>query len=658
MSDFTLFDFMDNDPKKPSSGNKLDVVQMEFVSALPMTWVELFSGYSKIKAITFSSGISFVYKLVDMFDDAEMIFGCEDVMSNTVQEIMAYQAKLMDKIRRTKDKCKSNFLDRIDNGTIRLFVARTKLSHEKIYLLEAADGRKRVVFGSANLSHNAFSGLQRENISFVDGDEAYDWYLGVYNDLKESSTDNICRKAIELGDADENLDSLPIVDTVKAKKYLVIEPDKSKLEEVEYILDVRKLADKLKPIAPKEEKKTGKITITPEMVTKMRRNVVEDVQREKELRSEYPQLVVDTYSKTVTLNDKLLDLQPSHDEVKNDVSLFLNYMNGYNKFHGDYEGMQFRYFEFANWFFCSPFMGIMRDTAARNNVQNLPYPAFGLVYGKSKAGKTTFLETLLKMMIGQKPKIAAPDFTRKTIEGLKYTVKGAPIIVDDLTQIRFTQHAIETIKNDDFGVNGHLVHYPAVVISANEDVKAVAPEVVRRTVICRINAAMTNTEVMRNNIVRYTQSKIGTAFYREYLRRMLDIVPDLLEILKDEKTDRAPDILSYSSKVLCQIIEEFSEEVPAYIRELSLDDYFSEQVTGKNAIMIIQNAWKVNKRAFRINKRNNELHYNAGQTYDADRIIKELPETLEPRRSREIVIMRLDEAKKYFEIDFKKVLFW
>ena len=116
-SDFALFDFMDETDKKPLSSKKLDIVQMEFVKALPMTWVELFSGYSKIKAITFSSGITFAYKLLDMFDDAEIIFGCEDVMSNTVQEIMAYQAKLMDKIRRTKDKCKSNFLDRIDNGT-------------------------------------------------------------------------------------------------------------------------------------------------------------------------------------------------------------------------------------------------------------------------------------------------------------------------------------------------------------------------------------------------------------------------------------------------------------------------------------------------------------------------------------------------------------
>lgn len=58
-----------------------------------------------------------------------------------------------------------------------------------------------------------------------------------------------------------------------------------------------------------------------------------------------------------------------------------------------------------------------------------------------------------------------------------------------------------------------MVNYSAVVISANEDVKAVAPEIIRRTVICRVEAGLTNTEVMKDNVVRNVQQKIGTAFY-------------------------------------------------------------------------------------------------------------------------------------------------
>ena len=50
------------------------------------------------------------------------------------------------------------------------------------------------------------------------------------------------------------------------------------------------------------------------------------------------------------------------------------------------------------------------------------------------------------MKIRQKTKISAPDFSQKTIDALCYEVKGALIIVDDLTQARFWDHAIETIN--------------------------------------------------------------------------------------------------------------------------------------------------------------------------------------------------------------------
>lgn len=389
----------------------------------------------------------------------------------------------------------------------------------------------------------------------------------------------------------------------------------------------------------------------------VRRHIKDESVREKELRSEYPQLAIDAFKQTVNLNGAEVDLHPTNEEIKHNVDLFISYMEGYKKFHGDYEGMQYRYFEFANWFFCSPFMATMRDMAARFDQNKLPYPVFGLVYGQSKAGKTSFLETLLKMMIGQKPKVSAPDFTRSSIEALKRTVQGAPIIVDDLTNNRFNQHAIETIKNDDFGVSEHLTNYSAVVISANEDVKAVAPEVIQRTVICRVEAGLTNTEVMKSNVVRNVQQKIGTAFYREYLRRMLEVIPDLIEQLRAEETESAPDILKFSSEIIVDIINRFAETTPKYIKTLSLENYFSEQVTGKYAIKTIRNAWKTSRKSFMVIPKSNELIYHAGQTYDAARLIKELPETLEAHTSREWVVMNLEEAKDFFDIKFKKGFF-
>lgn len=300
-------------------------------------------------------------------------------------------------------------------------------------------------------------------------------------------------------------------------------------------------------------------------------------------------------------------------------------------------------------------MASMRDMAVRYNQNLLPYPVFGLIYGQSKAGKTSFLETLLKMMIGQKTKMSAPDFTRSSIESLKRTVCGAPIIVDDLTNKRFNDHAIETIKNDEFGVADQLLYYPAVVISANEDIRSVASEISRRAVICRIEAGLTNTEVMRSSVVRTVQRKVGTAFYREYLRRMLDIIPYLVEEMRDDGTEHAPDILAHSSQVLLDIFSEFSErELPDYIRLLTLDDYFSEKVTGKYAITMIAKAWEVRRDAFEIFEGTNELCYHAGDKWEVNSLAKELPETLEVRKTYDRIIMRLDTAREFFGIPFKK----
>lgn len=193
------------------------------------------------------------------------------------------------------------------------------------------------------------------------------------------------------------------------------------------------------------------------------------------------------------------------------------------------------------------------------------------------------------------------------------------------------------------------------MISANEDVKAVAPEVIRRTVICRVQAGLTNTEVMRSSVVRTVQREIGTAFYREYLRRMMTIAADLLEEIKDDASESAPDILAASSQVLLDIFSECAgSNLPAYVRPLTLEDYFSEKVTGRYVMETIRNAWQTSRSSFEISERANELRYNAGATWEADRILKELPETLEPHKSRDWIVINLEEAREFFDIPFKK----
>lgn len=632
--------------------NKLDVVEMAFIKAERLEWKELFEGFNKLYAITYSSGIGFICELLKKYDYAEVIFGFEDVISYSLQEIMAFQLRTIEKLKMTGSK--KELVDRLNNDSLKLFVAQQKISHEKIYILEADDGRKRVVMGSANMSYAAFSGRQRENICYVDGDQAFDWYKENYEGLKNQSTNSISVKALTYANISDHMDELPISEAIKIKKALVIEQDYGVKDEIKFVLDVKKLANKIASFMPAPDK-NGKVVLTPQHIIQTRRRLEDAMIQEKEQRNEYPQLVLDIENSEAYLNEEKLELNPSAEDIAKDVRLFLEYMAGYKKFHGNFEGMQLNYYAFANWFFATPFMGAMRSMAVKYNQNLLPYPVFGLVYGKSKAGKTTFLETLMKIMIGQKVKLSAPDFTRSSIDNLKRVVKGVPIIVDDLTQARFNQHAVEMIKNDSFGIVDDYMDYPAVVISANEDVKAVAPEIVRRAIICHVQAGLKNTELMKTSVVNKVQSNIGTAFYREYLRRMFIVVPDLLKVLKNEETDQAPDILKESSQVLFDIITENTEEkAPAYIRVLTLDDYFNEKVTGSQAIKAIQTAWRINRKAFVVTRKINQLSYNAVQTYEAERILKELPEDLEAHRSREYIVMNLDKACEFFGLNFKK----
>ncbi len=223
--------------------SKIDVKRMEFLASESVSWEELFDGFNDLKAITYSSGTNFIGRLLNLFDTAEIIFGCEAVMSYSIQEIMAFQSKLIDRLRSSPSY--DAILKKIDRDKLHLYVVREKLSHEKLYLLSSNGGKKRVISGSANMSFNAFNGRQRENIWYADGDEIYNCYLSEFNILKESSSDNISHKALCTADDEENVDALPIAETTNVRTAIVIEPSMESKEDIQFVLDVDKRAKKL-----------------------------------------------------------------------------------------------------------------------------------------------------------------------------------------------------------------------------------------------------------------------------------------------------------------------------------------------------------------------------------------------------------------------------
>ena len=89
-----------------SAGGMIEAVQMSFLGADVISWKDMFKGFNRMYAIIYSSGMGFACSLISMFDYAEVIFGSDEVMTYSMQEIMAYQEKTVERLCETSSKSK------------------------------------------------------------------------------------------------------------------------------------------------------------------------------------------------------------------------------------------------------------------------------------------------------------------------------------------------------------------------------------------------------------------------------------------------------------------------------------------------------------------------------------------------------------------------
>lgn len=638
--------------------HKLPVYRFSYKGYDEQTWPEIFGGFDTLYAVTYSSSINFVDKLLASFSRAEIIIGSEHVMGGDMTEIMAFQTVTLESLYKLNAKKNSNIHAMLKTESVRVWLSNKKMSHEKIYLLHnSSTGSNRVVFGSANMSGNAFYGRQWENICIMDNDdEGFKAYKRRFDELKEDSTDFVAYDKILIARNDEDVDSLPVSETIRAKKVMILEQEPNAKKEGQIIVRTQALAKRFKPLLSVTSKK-GRTEIYADAITNLARKLRERKKEDEVLGEQNPEFTFDIQNQTAAFNGKQRELHPYSDAINSDVSLFVDYMNEFSSFYGKTRHLQSEYFKFAVWFFAAPFIPFLRYKAFCCEKSYDPYPVYGLIYGTSKAGKTTFVKTLFKMMFGVIQPSRSSDFTATNVEGLKAAVKGIPLFYDDLSQTTFKQHGDKIIKNDDFGLKEDLDSYPCVVVTGNEDIKAIDQQIARRVVQCHVDAGITTIGVMKNSTAKKIQKKMKTALYDEYFRRMLEKLPTLIKVIEDPNNDDIGDIFVLSSQTLIEVIREHSSPLPDYIKEVSLNDYFDEKQTASAVIERIGELWKNNRKLFKIIKKKNKLQIVFSTHWEAVNIKKSLPVSLEPEVIKETLTVDLAVACEFFEIDFKNRLF-
>jgi hypothetical protein len=62
-------------------GKPLTVFRAELIGSEETGWEDLFTGFTALKAITFSSSIELLLRLSERLDDMEVVFGSESILS-------------------------------------------------------------------------------------------------------------------------------------------------------------------------------------------------------------------------------------------------------------------------------------------------------------------------------------------------------------------------------------------------------------------------------------------------------------------------------------------------------------------------------------------------------------------------------------------------
>ena len=214
--------------------DKIAITKVKFISQELSTYEDIFRGFNEIHVITYSYALSFIEKIMHYFDYGKVIIGFDKMINHRAAELFALQEYS------TNYVCKNAYLqERINNDEFRFYVLNDLVSHQKVYLLKADDGRVRTITGSANFSECAWNGEQIECVAVCDDPECYEVYASQYETLLRFSTDEISKNTVAIKEDGENAKELPIFKKIEKENAVVLHDTQTE-EELEYALDLRK----------------------------------------------------------------------------------------------------------------------------------------------------------------------------------------------------------------------------------------------------------------------------------------------------------------------------------------------------------------------------------------------------------------------------------
>ncbi len=549
----------------------LRVVSAGFLDEQKFNW-DLFDGYDSLSVLTYSASIKAIVRMLDKysFTKFECVFGYEGVLRD-IKDILAFQKVVVGDARAAimglKDERYIHVLEKVHAGKACFRVLRKHIAHAKLYLLSSADGRTRVIIGSANLSERAFSGNQSETlVKFDDDEKAWHHYNRMFDEIRDSASDEIPLPKDSISNAEIEISETPVMDDPSIT--VIVEPPSTEELEVTapaQVLRVERVAavigqrvsGAIPPI------KNGKQRITPEIKREISR--IRLVKSAEDADSRY--LSLDRTNRVALLSGERFPMEWDNESVSSDATMLLDYFKNYEgAFEGNVARLQRDYFTLMAWLYFSPFICDMRSLALLQDSDVIRYPSFAIIFGKSNCGKTSLVDTLMTSMFGYAHTVEKANFTSRQLRGLQQGYKRFPVVFDDIGRNAFIRHGRDLIKDE---MLPPVKEHPGFILSLNAEPQSFPDEVVKRSMMIYTTTALPpHNEELRQRLqsrIQVMRRGLTGHLYRRYLTEVMDRLDN----------ERLPeDWLALSSGVLSSILSDGKRgSPPGWCRTVTWFDY-------------------------------------------------------------------------------------
>lgn len=592
-------------------GAGLRVVSARFLDEQKFDW-DIFDGYDSLRVLTYSASINAIVRMLDKysFTTFECVFGYEGILRD-IKDILAFQKVVVGDTRAAimglKDERHLHVLEKVHAGRACFRVLRKHIAHAKLYLLSNADGRTRVIIGSANLSERAFSGNQPETLVKFDDDEAaWQHYNRMFDEIRDSASDEIPLPNDRISNAEIEISETPVMTDASAT--LIIESPPAEEVEITMPVQVARIEKVAAVIGPRVSPavpaiRNGRQRITPEIKREISR--IRLVKAAEEADNRY--LSVDRTNRSALLSGKLFPLEWDNASVRADATLLLDYFKNYEgTFEGNVTRLQQDYFTLMAWLYFSPFICDMRSLALLQDSDVIRYPSFAIIFGKSNCGKTSLVDTLMTSMFGYAHTVDKRSFTTSQLRGLQQGYKRFPVVFDDIGRNAFNRHGRDMIKDE---MLPPVTECPGFILSMNAEPQSFPDEVVKRSMMIYTTTALPpHNEELRQRLqgrIQEIRNGLTGHLYRRYLTEIMDHLND----------ERLPgDWLALSSGVLSSIISDAGGgSLPHWCQTVTWFDYAEKRYDRVKARL--DNLLRVSAHA------KNEGDVSSGWRIEGDKVI-------------------------------------